>query len=368
MTPPPAPIVEKLMYMQRLFRLLLKSRNFSREELDFLSLPVIHELVYRIFSIVTPFSLIPAFYISLQRQQFSMLACQCVLGVIVILHAVLLLKKNYRILPPFMMFSVSMVLYILAIVRGEHFAMYWAQAFIVAFYLLFKRRTARNMNIGAFFLNSALSLAVFPVEQSLYFIGSLATTGILIEVLFGILNRHEKYLQRMATRDPLTGAFNRRRMIEDLEQALAMWDRYSEPPASIIMIDVDHFKTINDTFGHQEGDTVLINLVTTLSMRLRRTDKLYRYGGEEFLVLLAGTPLPQAAYVAEIFCEQTRAMSPSSKTGVTISCGVASARANEKISDWLARCDAALYQAKTKGRDRIELSDADAMLASPALR
>jgi diguanylate cyclase (GGDEF)-like protein len=349
--------MRQLPRVTRFFQRLLASSKFKDDELRFFPLPIVHEIVYRLFSITTPFSLIPAFFVSWHKQQFLIMAAQGVLGIIVILHAFLLLKRNYRILSPFMMFSISIALYILAIVRGEHFVLYFGSAFTSAFYLLFERRSARYMNTAWTLLNCGLAAAVFPLEQAAYFLGNLVSTGIFIEVLFMILMRHEKYLERLAERDPLTNAYNRRKMMQDLDEAVSMQGRYHWP-ASIIIIDVDKFKTINDSFGHQEGDTVLKNLAIKANVRLRTTDRFYRYGGEEFVAFLTSTDIKQAAQVAASLCELIRNSTLSTKTPVTISCGVAEVRKGDTVNDWIERGDAALYRAKNGGRDRIEVEDA----------
>jgi diguanylate cyclase (GGDEF)-like protein len=343
-------------YLFKFLRALLKSSKYNREELNFLSLPLIREVVYRLFSITTPFALIPAALVSWKMQQWLVMGVQAVIAVVVILHAWLLLKRNYRLLSPFMMFSVSIALYILAVSRGEEYALFWASSFTGAFYLLFERQQARYINAGWVALSCVLTASVFPLEPTANLIGSLATTGLFIEFLFVILNRNERHLEELAERDPLTNALNRRRMMEDLEEAVTMRGRY-QWPASIVIIDVDRFKMINDTFGHQEGDTVLRNLATRTLSRLRTTDRFYRYGGEEFVAFLTSTDVRQAAVVANSLCELIRTHALSSKTPTTISCGVAEVRPGDTVADWIARGDAALYRAKNNGRDRVEIED-----------
>jgi diguanylate cyclase (GGDEF)-like protein len=344
-------------YFQRFLRHLLASSKFGRQELNFVSLPLIREIVYRVFSIITPFSLIPATLVSWKMQQWLVMGVQAVIGVVVVLHAWLLLKRNYRLLSPFMMFSVSIALYILAVSRGEQYALFWASAFTGAFYLLFERRQARYINAAWVILSGVLTATVFPLEPTANLIGSLATTGLFIEFLFVILNRNERHLEELAERDPLTNAYNRRKMMEDLEDAVTMRGRY-QWPASIVIIDVDKFKLINDNFGHQEGDVVLKNLANRTTARLRTTDRFYRYGGEEFVAFLTSTDASQAALVANALCDLIRKNALSSKTPTTISCGIAEVRKGDTVNEWIGRCDAALYRAKSNGRDRVELEEA----------
>ena len=139
-----------------------------------------------------------------------------------------------------------------------------------------------------------------------------------------------------------------------LDEAKIMFARF-QTPASILMIDIDRFKSINDNFGHKEGDTVLCNLVQVLCGRLRRSDKICRYGGEEFVVVLIGARLEQGGNVAEELRGMIERARLSSKISVTVSCGVAEAKNSDSVLEWLSRADSALYRAKAEGRNRVVL-------------
>jgi diguanylate cyclase (GGDEF)-like protein len=167
----------------------------------------------------------------------------------------------------------------------------------------------------------------------------------------------------MAITDPLTGAYNRRYLELQLEQVLDSWKRYQRP-ASVLLIDIDNFKRINDKFGHGVGDMALKSLVDVISRNIRTVDTLCRYGGEEFVVLLAETGVAGARQAAE----KLRAAvenSPVLPTGnMTISVGVCDLSVVEGVDHWLNLADGALYLAKRNGRNRVEL--AEAVVAPPA--
>jgi diguanylate cyclase (GGDEF)-like protein len=174
-----------------------------------------------------------------------------------------------------------------------------------------------------------------------------------------ISQSREKEQERAANMDALTGVHNRRWLQEALATLKAEEDR-DKLPLAVLMLDVDHFKTFNDTYGHKAGDLVLQMVARTIRRSLRPSDMLARYGGEEFVVILPTTPVKQAMAVAErLRCavassetsvEQGQALPP-----VTISIGVAALADMAKLEQAFETADKALYEAKRLGRDRVEL-------------
>ena len=160
-------------------------------------------------------------------------------------------------------------------------------------------------------------------------------------------------LQRLATTDTLTGVYNRRYFEDVTATAIERAKRYGEA-ASLLLIDIDHFKSINDVHGHLVGDQILIGLTARVGEHLRSTDVLARWGGEEFVILLPHTNVAQALPLAD----KLRALiaeAPFPVAGrVTASFGVAEYRAPETIHAWMKRVDEALYQAKASGRNRVQ--------------
>ena len=174
------------------------------------------------------------------------------------------------------------------------------------------------------------------------------------------LAESEAHLRQLVATDPLTGLFNRRHFNERAEYAFRRATRLGEHLA-VLMLDVDHFKTVNDTWGHATGDFALKSLAATLKEAERSIDVLSRYGGEEFAVLLPGTDAEGAVEVAERLRMAVKGMKVLSETGepipMSISIGVAALAITDKdFSGLLSRADAALYRAKAKGRDRVEVA------------
>lgn len=171
------------------------------------------------------------------------------------------------------------------------------------------------------------------------------------------LKRKSDLLEELVRIDGLTDVCNRRGFDEALEREWKRCKRVDRPLA-IIMIDIDHFKSFNDAFGHAEGDSCLIRVARTISLALNRsTDLVGRYGGEEFVVLLPETPLAAAGEIAEtIRCKVEQLAIPNICPGghVTISLGVACMLPGDEDGMGLVRrADQALYQAKAEGRNRI---------------
>lgn len=170
----------------------------------------------------------------------------------------------------------------------------------------------------------------------------------------------------LATRDELTGIHNRRSIAALLEQERARSERI-RMPFCLCMMDIDHFKAVNDTYGHQAGDQVLRGLAGWIRECMRATDHFGRYGGEEFVVLLPQTALAGAALSAERLragIEQFRFPSPAPDIRLTASFGVAQYQAGEDADRLIRRADSALLEAKKAGRNRVALApDAPAAAA-----
>jgi diguanylate cyclase (GGDEF)-like protein/PAS domain S-box-containing protein len=167
----------------------------------------------------------------------------------------------------------------------------------------------------------------------------------------------EERLRKLATTDGLTGAFNRRHFLEVAEGELERAGRYGHP-TSVAMVDIDHFKSINDQLGHAAGDAALRALTAILRKELRSMDVVGRLGGEEFALLLPETPLPAAQRTVDRL-RKVIAQRPFDEHGlpadrrITVSIGVAQQRPQEPIGDLLQRADEGLYQAKAGGRDQV---------------
>lgn len=191
--------------------------------------------------------------------------------------------------------------------------------------------------------------------QILFFVVSLVFVYVLTLALALLMFRGKEIeLRRLVHRDPLTGLFNRRSLFEHAAREQARCERYGTP-LSLVMLDIDGFKAVNDTFGHGAGDDVICETAARVACALRDVDAAFRLGGEEFLILLPSTDVDAAVGVAERlrYAVASRPVDAIGR-GVTASFGVTELRRGEE--DWEAamrRADVALYRAKAEGRNRV---------------
>lgn len=170
---------------------------------------------------------------------------------------------------------------------------------------------------------------------------------------------YQRRLEEMATTDKLTGASNRQVFDMIFNHVDKTAKRHGEA-ISLITLDIDHFKQINDTYGHQGGDTVIYQLAQIIRQHIRETDTLCRWGGEEFLLLLNDCVLEDACERAEIIRKAVK--NSAIRFGredihITISLGVAQHRTGEELASLIHRADNALYEAKGQGRDRVQTAN-----------
>jgi diguanylate cyclase (GGDEF)-like protein len=214
----------------------------------------------------------------------------------------------------------------------------------------------RHLAFGCNIIITLTLTASFTLFDSLLEQISWVTVAILISgfglVFTNQLREQRRMLSELATLDPLTGAGNRRLMQYDLERAVAERGR-SRRPATLVVLDLDHFKRINDEHGHEAGDRVLADFVEALRETLRIEDGLYRLGGEEFVVLLRDMDAETARASLDELHGRLSGQLQGPETPLHFSAGAAVLADGENWSKWLARADRALYRAKHAGRDRL---------------
>lgn len=223
------------------------------------------------------------------------------------------------------------------------------------------------LEAGVLLVRASLA-ASLPVPQvgllqggTLQTLTFMATFGVVLLSSLGFVtmarDRADEANRVMAAVDALTGAANRRALISALDRDVARAVRTREP-ISVLMVDIDHFKRVNDQYGHQAGDQVLCRVVQVLQERVRSQDLVGRYGGEEFLVVLPGTDVAGALLLASDLRKAVE--SPAGAIGVTVSIGVFGGQL-EPGDSWdllVAAADRALYLAKENGRNRVEVAAA----------
>lgn len=195
------------------------------------------------------------------------------------------------------------------------------------------------------------TLAATPRHQVYLAAYAMVMLLFAISLVLMATDRLRLEFEHLATHDSLTDAFTRRHMAEACRLEMER-SRRSGRPMSLLALDLDHFKSINDRFGHQVGDRALITFVGTVRGLLRQADQLGRFGGEEFVVLLPETPTEQATAIAERI--RAAVQHAPTEPRCTVSIGVASLQARDHDTDTLlARADAAMYRAKELGRNRV---------------
>lgn len=240
-------------------------------------------------------------------------------------------------------------------VEGAQQVFWVYPALMAVFYLL---RPGEAV-ISALLMIAALIPVMLPLDDS------FRTTTVMITIVVmsafayafaAITNNQREKLLQLATRDPLTGVGNRRALENKLFDAVNVFKR-TGTPASMLLIDLDHFKKVNDRHGHAAGDQILQSITEIINLRIRITDSLYRIGGEEFVVILDGQDLHKAAHLAEQLRTLIEANELVPDSSVTISVGVAELKAGESTRDWIHRADEALYRAKRSGRNAMSIAD-----------
>jgi len=229
---------------------------------------------------------------------------------------------------------------------------FWCYPLVLFFFFVLSRRMANLCSAALLVLGTFMVYRYLGMRITVRFSVSLTLTIVIINIIQNIIHELQDQLVAQAITDPLTGAFNRRHMTDRLAEAAEHGQRRSAP-VSLVMIDIDHFKDINDERGHETGDRVLKALVALVRKRARRGDLLFRIGGEEFLLLLPDTAEAQAVALAEEHRASIAGAALLEGRRVTVSIGVGARSGEESIDSWLKDVDAAMYAAKHAGRDRV---------------
>lgn len=235
----------------------------------------------------------------------------------------------------------------------------FAVGMLVATLFILERLHSQRIDIGPQALNITLATATLLL---LAYIGQQVSKMRHKQVQQGKdLSEALRKLQELAMRDALTGLINRRCILDMLGSELKHSQRTGQR-FCVAMVDVDFFKRVNDSFGHQAGDAVLVGLAREAALALRKTDIIARWGGEEFLVLLpsttnefAKTPLTRLSHQ---LAHRDWAGALPADTQITLSIGIAESVPDESLDALIARADQALYAAKSSGRNRIAIAPA----------
>lgn len=308
--------------------------------------------MYMAFGFVTILFLLPYSINHFVQGRFVMALLTLTIVVLAGANALWILRHKRQLVPFAYFYTVIQATLVAGLFLQGSTILFWCypSAFIIL--SIAEQRSARIMLC----ISIALMIPAALYAISVDIVARFAITYIMVcylgDVVVHLLDSVHAQQTRLATTDPLTGAYNCRHMLTCLANA-AESCRRGMGTASLIAIDIDHFKNVNDSFGHASGDEALQGLVNTLLRRKRRLDEVFRTGGEEFIVLAHNIQADQAVIFAEslrIYVEQASILD---EQPITVSMGVASYEKDEAIEDWIRRADLNLYEAKARGRNRV---------------
>ena len=275
----------------------------------------------------------------------------CLVAMLVV-DAIALQRKKAPPVPFAMMLIPGCAAVTLSMATQGIYGVLWSFPVVLLSFFVLPRRLANVLSIALLAAGVALALQSQEFGTTVRYALSLALSVVVINIMLGVLESLHARLLAQSLTDALTGAGNRRHMDNSLAEVVER-NRRSFAPASALLIDIDHFKRINDRHGHEAGDEVLRTIVDLVNDRRRKLDQIFRQGGEEFLLLLPDTRAAEAMGVAENLRKAIMREPILRDQPVTVSIGVGELHPGEKCKDWMKRVDEALYEAKKGGRNRV---------------
>lgn len=246
--------------------------------------------------------------------------------------------------------TTAVILY--SVLIYKEIGIYWSYMLVFALYCIFSGRMSIIVGVAYSIIIVIAAAQVLEVSH----VVRIASSYLLINC-FGymfnlLLEKQDAKLETMAKVDRLTGVFNRH-YLGDINQGIRSRSARHPVVCTVALMDIDHFKQVNDDLGHQQGDKTLHKIAELLTTRTRQSDLVFRYGGEEFLILAQDSHLQDAAVLAEELRQQIAKERLCPGRTITASFGLAELQQDEDIEACIDRADQALYQAKKAGRDRV---------------
>lgn len=270
-----------------------------------------------------------------------------IIGMIVLV-AYAYYTKKIRILSAVIAVFINTGVVTIVIVNGID-SFFWVYPVFASTFILLKPIEAFGVNVIAGASLVALSDIFTVISLNSYII-----TTLMLTISAFVYSNHSlkqfRLLETLNTIDALTGAFNRRALSTDIEAALSNAER-NDTVHLLAILDLDYFKKVNDNYGHAVGDQVLKDFVAITTANIRKYDRLYRFGGEEFVLLISGIDDQQHNFFNNLRASIKKELKTPDGNEITVSFGVASWKPETTADTWLKRADKALYQAKAQGRD-----------------
>jgi diguanylate cyclase (GGDEF)-like protein len=309
-------------------------------------------IIYPIL-IIGAICLAPLFINSFIEKRFGGGLATLIVAVLFVVDAIAL-RAGKRPPVPYALLLLPMALAMgVSLVTQGFYGALWAYPVAIACFFVLSQRIANLSAVLLLVSGGVLVYRFVDLGMALRFTVSFGMTIGIANCILSVTTRLQKELRHQAITDPLTGTYNRRHMDACLAKFV---ERGSDRTgtASILLIDIDHFKRINDQLGHASGDHVLVEISNLIKNSIRKTDQLFRVGGEEFLLLLPETSVEHSMVVAEnIRAAIENAVWLDNYPPVTISIGASQRRGSDLTQEWLKAADHALYQAKISGRNRV---------------
>lgn len=244
----------------------------------------------------------------------------------------------------------------IATLAGEE-GLFWLFPALICSFLLTKPWIAVIITLSALLFLVLHGVAFTSYSQMWSFTVTIIVASCCVYAFALRSEDQRKRLEHLALLDPLTGVKNRRSMDEELNRAVADQVR-NQTHYGLALADLDHFKAINDEHGHGLGDKILVDFVTLLDLNTRRADQIFRFGGEEFVLLLPNVNERSLQAAMEHLHAVIQKTLHSPSGAVTASFGTALLQEGDSAEQWLARADSALYEAKQRGRNCVVAADA----------
>jgi diguanylate cyclase (GGDEF)-like protein len=232
---------------------------------------------------------------------------------------------------------------------------YWCYSTVLLYYFMMSERQAWISNIIFALVNIPLAWQILETHEAIRFSVTFLLVCVYSAIFLRVISRQYSELHELAITDKLTGLYNRLLLQDSLTHAIHQANRI-DTASTLICMDIDYFKKINDELGHDVGDHVLMQLGVFLKNFFRDSDKAFRIGGEEFLILLYNTDEANSIDIAERLRRDIENLSLIPGRMVTVSIGVAGLGSTKDWKQWMKTCDKNLYKAKNSGRNRVVAS------------
>lgn len=334
----------------------MKQVSLFRIEDDFVKTNEYREVVFLWMNITSTIFLIPFVFYNIVYYDFAIGFTGLAVALILLLNIISMLFRRKLFFNT--IFTTVPVIIAIAVVTylKVNLGAYWAFPAIIWIHFAHKYRTATYLNIALLVTVSLITITLAETEIAAKFSSTIILTGILANISSFIIEKQHRELGKMVNTDPLTGASSRRYMHYVVDDMILRFQR-SGIPSSLFIFDIDYFKKLNDDYGHTTGDLVLKKIVAICLKRIRQSDKIFRYGGEEFVILFFDTDTDGAYQVADELRAKISSTPILSDRPVTISGGVSQVKYDDNLDKWLHRSDSALYRAKSDGRNLIIIGE-----------